>query len=114
VRNAETNEIANQVLYQNTDPPIYLKFDRFPEAIGYCTITYTVHLFTFDGTEQTWNRELNPDTHDPPYAWVEDSMFSDMEPSDELLSIRRPTDTEVGLVQIYSSALTAFPGSYIL
>ena len=62
----------------------------------------------------TWNREEYPDTNEPPYAEIEDTEFSDLEASDELLTIQRPSAGAVGLVSIYSSQLTAFPGSYIL
>lgn len=77
---------------------------------------YTVHLFDLEGNEVTWNREDNPAAFDPPYAEILNSTFSEtLEPSDDLLRISRPTDTNPGFVKVFNGGpIDSFVGSYKL
>jgi len=108
--------VVNDIIYQNGNAAQLYIFDPFGKDGEYCTIVYTVHLLDLEGNEVTWNREDNPATYDPAYAPILNETFSELyEPSDELLTISRPTEGNPGFVSVFNGGpIDTFVGSYIL
>lgn len=110
-----TGQVTSSSLYENSADPLVLEFSAFTKSIEYCTIVYTVHLLDQDGNEVTWNRESNPAEFTYPYADISNTEFSDIDPSDEYLTISRPEGENPGYVTISNTAYyQKFVGFYTL